>query len=141
MIASLAPTLAVAALLQSAVSVDSVRHRAQLVPVDNGVQLEVLDFGGAGRPLVLLAGLGNTAHVFDGFAPKLTELGHVYAITRRGYGGSSRPESGYDASRLGEDVLSVMDSLRAEKAILIGHSRAGQEMSYLATQHRTGSPG
>jgi pimeloyl-ACP methyl ester carboxylesterase len=106
------------------------------VSVAGGVRLEVLDFGGEGRPLVLLAGLGNTAHVFDDFAPKLIRLGHVYAITRRGYGLSSRPESGYDVSRLGEDVLGVMDSLRVEKAILIGHSLAGQEMSYLATQHR-----
>src|SRR5258707_4207643 len=30
----------------------------------------VLDWGGSGRPVVLLAGLGFTAHVFDGFAEK-----------------------------------------------------------------------
>ena len=28
--------------------------------------------GGTGRPLVFLAGLGDTAHVFDKFAPKLS---------------------------------------------------------------------
>jgi len=36
------------------------------------VRLEVLDFGGTGPPIVLLAGLGTSAHVFDEFAPKLT---------------------------------------------------------------------
>ena len=116
--------------------VDPAPHRVQLVPVSDGVQLEVLDFGGNGRPIVLLAGLGNTAHVYDELAPKLTKIGHVYAITRRGYGVSSRPESGYDVSRRGEDVLAVLESLRIEKPVLIGHSRAGDEMSYLAVQHR-----
>ena len=115
---------------------DPAPHRVQLVSVSDGVQLELLDFGGSGRAIVLLAGLGNTAHVFDEFAPKLTHLGHVYALTRRGYGASSRPESGYDVSRLGEDVLAVLTSVGIDKPVLIGHSLAGQEMSYLAVQHR-----
>jgi pimeloyl-ACP methyl ester carboxylesterase len=132
----LRPTLAVLALLQLTPWVDPTPHRVQLVPVGEGVQLEVLDFGGTRRPIVLLAGLGNTAHVFDEFAPKLTSLGHIYAITRRGYGASSRPESGYDVARLGEDVLAVLDTLRIETPVLIGHSIAGEEMSYLAVEHR-----
>jgi pimeloyl-ACP methyl ester carboxylesterase len=65
-------------------------HRAQLVTVDNDVQVEVLDWGGTGRPVVLLAGLGNTAHIYDEFAPKLIPEYHVYGITRRGYGASSK---------------------------------------------------
>jgi non-heme chloroperoxidase len=31
-------------------------HRTQFVAVEEGVQLEVLDWGGTGRPLVFLAG-------------------------------------------------------------------------------------
>lgn len=123
------------ALLQAQSWVDPAPHRAQMVSVADGVQLEVLDFGGTGRPIVLLAGLGNTAHVYDEFAPKLTALGHVYAVTRRGYGVSSRPASGYDVARLGEDVLAVIETLRLEKPVLTGHSMAGQEMSYLASEH------
>jgi hypothetical protein len=69
-------------------------HRVQLVIVEYGVRIEVLDWGGTGRAVVLLAGSGNTAHVFDDFAPKLTSFCHVYGITRRGYGESSRPDAG-----------------------------------------------
>ena len=83
-------------------------HSVQFVTVDKDVKLEVLDWGGTGRPLVLLAGLGNTAHVFDDFAPKLTSDYHVYGITRRGFGASSKPDSGYSADRLGYDVLAVL---------------------------------
>jgi hypothetical protein len=48
---------------------DPSKHKVQFVTVANGVRLEVLDWGGSGRPVVLLAGLGTTAHVFDG-SPK-----------------------------------------------------------------------
>lgn len=51
---------------------DPANHHVQFVTVQEGVQLEVLDWGGSGRPIVLLAGSGNTAHVFDDFAPRLT---------------------------------------------------------------------
>ena len=40
----------------------------RFVTVEDGVRLEVLDWGGSGRPVVLLAGLGFTAH---GYCPFL----------------------------------------------------------------------
>jgi alpha-beta hydrolase superfamily lysophospholipase len=63
----------------------------QFVPVEKDIKLEVLDWGGTGRPIVLLAGLGGTAHAFDEFAAKLTPRYHVFGITRRGFGESSTP--------------------------------------------------
>jgi non-heme chloroperoxidase len=118
----------------SAVWRDPSPHRVQLVAVDENVKLEVLDWGGSGQPVVLLAGLGGTAHVFDDFAPKLTSICHVYAITRRGYGASSCPDSGYTAERLAKDVLGVIDALRLTKPVLVGHSIAGEELSVLGAR-------
>lgn len=60
----------------------------------------MLDWGGTGGPVVLLAGLGNNAHVFDAFAPKLTDHYHVYAIMRCGFTPFSAPTSGYLADSL-----------------------------------------
>ena len=56
---------------------DPSKHEVTLITVDQDVQLEVLDWGGSGRAIVLLAGSGNTAHVFDDFAPKLRDCCHV----------------------------------------------------------------
>ena len=116
-------------------------HRVEFVTVAKGVRLEVLDWGGSGQPIVLLSGLGNTAHVFDDFATAVMSIEapagayHVYAITRRGYGDSSAPVSGYTASHLADDVLAVLDSLKIVSPVLVGHSIAGEEMSALAARH------
>ena len=110
-------------------------HRVQFVSVDKSVQLEVLDWGGSGRPVVLLAGGGDTAHVFDEFAPKLAAGYHVYAITRRGFGASGFPPSDSGADRLGDDVLAVLDSLKLNRPVLVGHSIAGEELSSVGTRH------
>jgi len=118
--------------------VDSSRHTVQMISVDKGVELEVLDWGGTGRPLVLLSGLADTAHVFDEFAPKLTVSYHVYGVTRRGRGASSAPEpnaTNYTADRLGEDVLAVINALHLNKPVIAGHSIAGEELSYIGSHH------
>ncbi|MGC3982383.1 MAG: alpha/beta hydrolase [Steroidobacteraceae bacterium] len=110
-------------------------HKVRFVTVDQDVQLEVLDWGGKGQPVVLLAGLSNTAHVFDEFALKLAKTYRVYGITRRGYGASSAPLDGYDADRMGDDVLAVLDALKIRKPVLIGHSFGGSDISSVASRH------
>ena len=114
---------------------DGSPHQTRLVSVDAHVRLEVLDWGGSGRALVLLAGSGNTAHVFDDFAPKLTNYCHVYGITRRGFGGSDRPRSGYEDQRLADDVLQVLRTLSIDRPVVAGHSMAGGELTTLGNQH------
>jgi pimeloyl-ACP methyl ester carboxylesterase len=131
-----APTFVAASVLAQAPSVvpaDSL-PKMRYVTVQQDVRLEVLDWGGTGRSLVMLAGLGNTAHVFDELARKLNAKYHVYGITRRGYGKSSTPDFGYEADRLGDDVLAVLDSLKLDKPVLVGHSIAGEELSSIGSR-------
>ena len=117
---------------------DPTPHAIQFVTVEKDVQLEVLDWGGSGRPLVLLTGLGDNAHRFDKFALKLTGTYHVYGITRRGFGASSAPDpkgANYSADRLGDDVLAVIDTLKINKPVLVGHSIGGEELSSVGSRH------
>ena len=109
--------------------IDSTKHKAGFITVQRGVRLHYLDFGGSGAPLLLLPGIGNTAHAYDDFARGLTDRYHVYAMTRRGFGESSHPPRGYDMERLVLDIKTVMDSLKLARVDLVGHSFAGQEMT------------
>jgi len=122
---------------QALAQTDSSSHKVQFVPVEEGVQLEVLDWGGLGRPLIFLAGNGDVAHAFDNFAPKFTGQNHVYGITRKGFGASSKPapaNGNYAADRLGDDVLAVIQALRIERPVLVGHSLAGEELSSIGSR-------
>jgi non-heme chloroperoxidase len=110
-------------------------HRVQFVDVATNVRLEVLDWGGSGRPIVLLAGGGNTAHVFDDFAPKLTASGHVYGITRRGFGASGFAATENATERLRDDIVAVLETLKLSRPVLVGHSIAGVELSAVAASH------
>jgi non-heme chloroperoxidase len=107
-------------------------HRVRFIAVAPDVRLETLDWGGAGPPLVFLSGLQDVAHGFDDFAPRFTDRYHVLAITRRGYGASSQPPSGYDLASRVADLRAVLDSLGLERVALVGHSIAGDELTAFA---------
>ena len=54
---------------------DGTPHKEICIPVDKGVKLQVLDWGGADKPdtMVLLTGYGDNAHAYDGFAYQFTD--------------------------------------------------------------------
>ena len=113
---------------------DNSPHTVRSIEVQPGVQLEVLDWGGSGTPVILLHGLAATAHDFDQFAPRLAAEYRVIAVTRRGSGRSSVPDTGYSHARLADDVLAVADSMALVKPVLIGHSLGGADLSAVASR-------
>lgn len=123
---------------QDIAALDTTTHETRLVGVAEGVEIEVVDWGGTGPALVFVPGLGDTAHVFDKFGPKFTKTNHVYGITRRGFGRSSAPpltDANYDANRLGDDVVAVIDVLKLERPVLVGHSIGGSELSSVGDRY------
>lgn len=120
---------------QDAAWTDPSPHRVSMVTVAPGVRLEVLDWGGKGPPLVFLSGLQDVAHGFDDFAPRFTDHFHVVAFTRRGYGASSQPPTGYDLDTRVADLRAVLDSLKLSKVFLAGHSIAGDELTAFASRY------
>ncbi|HEX7238011.1 MAG TPA: alpha/beta fold hydrolase, partial [Gammaproteobacteria bacterium] len=118
---------------------DASPHSVRFVTVEPNVKLEVLEWAGPQVPnvrtLVMVPGLGNTAHVFDTLAPKLAAQHRVVGVTRRGFGASSAPSSGYAADRLGDDVLAVIDALKISKPVLVGQSLGGEELSSIGSRY------
>jgi non-heme chloroperoxidase len=110
-------------------------HTTTMVTVEDGVQVEVLDWGGSGPALLLLAGLGATAHHYDDVAPALAAKYRVIGVTRRGHRGSSAATAGYGFARLAEDIVRVIDATGLDRPVVIGHSFAGEEMHVLGARH------
>lgn len=106
----------------------------QFVTLD-GVRFHYLDWGGDGDAVVLLAGLGCTAHVFAELAPHLADRFRVLALTRRGHGLSDRVKSGHALADAAEDARGLLDALGIDRAHVVGHSMGGGEVSALAARH------
>jgi pimeloyl-ACP methyl ester carboxylesterase len=116
--------------------VDPSPHAVRITSVEPGTSIEVLDWGGSGRALVLLAQLGDTAHIYDDWAPRLARSYRVLGVTRRGYGDSAAPtNASLSTDRLGTDIIAIIDALKVQTPILVGHAFAGEEMSWIGSRH------
>jgi pimeloyl-ACP methyl ester carboxylesterase len=113
---------------------DKSTHKSAFVAA-NGIKMNYLDWGGTGDVIILLAGLGNDAHVFDEIAPSFTDKFHVIGLTRRGFGETDRPAKGYETATRVEDIRAFMDAMKITRAHLIGHSLAGDEMTLFASMY------
>ena len=88
----------------------------------NGIKLHFRDWGGDGRPVLLLHGLASTCHIWDLVAPQLAEDFAVIALDQRGHGLSDKPKSGYDFANVARDLLGVIEARGVERPVIVGHS-------------------
>ena len=88
----------------------------------NGINLHFRDWGGNGRPVVLLHGLASSCHIWDMVAPRLAENFSVIALDQRGHGLSDKPETGYDFVTVARDLMGVIEKRNLEKPVVVGHS-------------------
>lgn len=87
-----------------------------------GLRMRVRNWGGAGRPVVLLHGLASTCRIWDFVAPILARDFAVIAVDQRGHGDSGKPESGYDFAGVGRDVAALLEGRGIERPVVAGHS-------------------
>jgi pimeloyl-ACP methyl ester carboxylesterase len=109
-------------------------HQAKYV-LAGRQRLHYLDWGGTGPPLVLLHGMGHTAHQFDDLAPALTGRYHVRALTLRGHGLSDHPAGPYTVDSLSRDVALALAALHLSDVVLGGHSLGGHVSNRVARQY------
>jgi pimeloyl-ACP methyl ester carboxylesterase len=101
-----------------------------------GVRVPYLDWGGSGPALVFIAGMGNSAHIFDDFALRFTKDHRVLGVTRTGYGEADQPErDGYDLASRVAHIRATLDAEGLAKAVLVGHSLGGDEITAFAIAH------
>jgi len=96
----------------------------------NDTKLHVDDFGGSGRPVVLIHGWPLSGESWSEQIPALREAGYrVVTYDRRGFGRSDKPLTGYDYNTLADDLHAVMVGLDLTDATLVGFSMGGGEVA------------
>ena len=108
--------------------------RSGFAPV-RGARLHYLEWRGGGEPLVLLPGMGQSAHVFRDLAPALADAFHVVALTPRAHGESDAPDDGYTVASFAADFEAFLDALGLDTIAVAAHSFAGTWATRFAAEH------
>ena len=87
-----------------------------------GLRMHVRNWGGEGRPVVLLHGLASTCRIWDFVAPILARDFAVIAVDQRGHGDSGKPEQGYDFASIAGDAAALLEGRGIQSPVLVGHS-------------------
>ena len=100
--------------------------KVHFVDVGDGVKIEVLDWGWNGTPVVLLAGSGNTGHVYEDLHPSSVSavmFTQLPAQLRR----IEQARARILGSRVGHGCSPDHRCAKITKPILVGHSMAGSK--------------
>jgi len=114
----------------------------------NRLTVEYMDFGGEGTPLIVIQGAHNyfdTSSQIEfirhsnkswiDFYSAFSQNYHVLAPLKRGFGNTDSQLENETVQTGTEDLISLMDHLKIQKAFFIGRDVPAQNMLYLAENH------
>jgi pimeloyl-ACP methyl ester carboxylesterase/uncharacterized RmlC-like cupin family protein len=100
----------------------------------NGTTLHVR-IGGAGPAVVLIHGYGDTGDMWAPLAATLMTNHTVIAPDLRGMGLSASAADGFTKKNQAEDIAGVLDTLRIQKADVVGHDIGNMVAFAFAVEH------
>ncbi len=103
-----------------------------------GVSIYIQVRGDASNPaVILLHGFGGSTFTWRNTLDPLVEAGYyVVAMDLPPFGLSDKSADGdYTRTGLANTVIAVMNGLKIDKAVIVGHSMGGEVTAYLGAQH------
>ena len=104
--------------------------------------MSYVDYGPRdGTPVLLLHGITDSSFSFSPVLPLLGADVRAIVPDQRGHGDSDKPPSGYTMEHFASDALALLDALRIDSAVVVGHSMGSfvaQQMA-VAAPHRVSS--
>ena len=93
------------------------------IRLSTGVQLEYAEQGNPGGiPVILLHGFTDSWKSFEPVLPYLPSYLHVFALSQRGHGNSSKAANSYKPEDFAADVAAFVKEQGLRSAIIVGHS-------------------
>jgi len=100
----------------------------------NGIQMHYV-IGGHGDPLVLLHGFPQSWYEWRHIMPALAKNYTVFVPDLRGFGDSSKPDTGYDGNTTSADIYQLVSQLGFNKILLVAHDVGSQTAYSYAANH------
>ena len=102
-----------------------------------GVYVNYIDYGSGTDVIVLLHGWGQNISMMKGVGDQFINTHRVIIVDLPGYGQSTEPTSVWDVYDYVECIHELLNSLKVEKPILIGHSFGGKISLLYASMYDT----
>ncbi len=97
----------------------------QFSSLKNGVAMEYAERGSGDNVIIFLHGYVDSWFVWSDVMSLMPDDYHIYAVSHRGHGDTSKPDEGYEMSDFAKDLLDFMDQQGIAKADIAGHSMGG----------------
>jgi 3-oxoadipate enol-lactonase len=107
----------------------------------NGIHIHVNDQGRGEPALVFLHYWGGSSRTWRAVIGALPSTYRTVAPDLRGWGESDAPSSGYALADFADDVQGVIDTLKLDRFVLVGHSMGGKIAQLLASRRPRGLEG
>ena len=95
----------------------------------NGIRIHYYRTGGHKPPIVLAHGITDDGLCWTRLAQALESEYDVIMPDARGHGSSDAPETGYSPNDHAADLAGLIDSLKLDNPILVGHSMGASAVS------------
>ena len=107
----------------------------EMLTLPSGIRLEYVRQGtGTGLPVVMLHGVTDSWRSFEAVLRHLPAARPAYALSLRGHGASSRPETGYRYADMAGDVHGFVDALGLGRVVVAGHSMGSMVAQQVAVE-------
>jgi 2-succinyl-6-hydroxy-2,4-cyclohexadiene-1-carboxylate synthase len=108
-------------------------HRSRAIV--NGVEIFYLSTETKGDAILCLHGRWGRGETWSDFMRHYGGQYRVIAPDQRGHGLSGKPISRYTSEEMAGDAIALLDRLRIDSAIVVGHSMSGGIAAYLAARY------
>jgi pimeloyl-ACP methyl ester carboxylesterase len=106
------------------------------IQLSTGVQLEYTEQGDAkGIPVILLHGFTDSRKSFEEVLPHLPSSMHVFAISQRGHGNSSKHPTRYHPEDFAKDIADFIKQKKLNRPVMVGHSMGSTNAQCFAVNY------
>jgi pimeloyl-ACP methyl ester carboxylesterase len=102
----------------------------------NGIRMHYVE-AGEGAPVFMLHGYPETWFAWRKQIPVLAKKYRLIVPDLRGYGGTDKPQTGYDKRNMAKDIYDLMKYLGYGKIAIVSHDRGSRVATRFAKDYRS----
>jgi non-heme chloroperoxidase len=120
----------------AAFNINAPAFSAKTIRLSTGVQLEYAEQGdAAGIPVIMLHGFTDSWKSFAAALPQLHPSLHVFALSQRGHGNSSKKAVTFKPEDFANDVATFIKEKKISSAVIVGHSMGSTNAQCFAANY------